>query len=91
VDENFAVLEPDRKNFVVDFLLPMARLKLFALDPMDIGTIFRVEAVQAMRLLVDKSVVLGDELPPNLRGNNASLGSRVRYGGSRGHSVCCVE
>lgn len=48
------------------YLLAMARGRVFALDPVDISAIFRVEAMQAMGLLVDKRIILGDELPPDL-------------------------
>lgn len=71
-------------------LLPVARLEVLALCPVDISAVLCVEAMQPMRLLVNKSIVLRDELPADFRRNNVRFNGHVGRGGSRRHLVYCV-
>jgi hypothetical protein len=63
VYEDFAILEANRSDFLVDFLLTKARLNLLSLGSVDEGRVLVVEAVEAVGLFVDKGVVLGHKLP----------------------------
>lgn len=58
----------------VTYLLTVARLSILALGAVNKRRGFRVEAVQAIRLLVDESVVLGNELPANFRRIDGGVG-----------------
>ena len=68
------------------YLLPKAWLNILSFGSVDEGGVFVVEAVQTVGLLVDKGVVLRDELPANFGGNNRRLrgtvgGNRCRHDG----------
>ena len=49
------------------YLLTEARFNLLALHSMGESGAFCIEAMQTMGLFVDKVVILGNKLPPNLR------------------------
>ena len=58
-----------------------ARLDILALHSMGESGGFRVEAMQTIGLFVDKSVILGNKLPSNLRRNDILMDrSRWRSG-----------
>jgi hypothetical protein len=76
VDENFAVLETEGGDFVVDFLLAEARLDFLTLCAMNEGRGFGVEAMQTIGMFIDKGVILRNELPSNLRRNDILMNCR---------------
>lgn len=61
----------------------MAWLEVLAFRSVNISAILRIEAMQSMRLLVDKCIVLWHELPADFRRDYTGLGGRVGRGGSR--------
>jgi len=69
-----------RKNVSAD-LLPVERLCLLALRAVNERRVFVVEAVKAVRFLVDKGVVLGHELPTDFRRVDGILRGRHDSGG----------
>jgi hypothetical protein len=102
VDEDFAVLEADGGDLVVNFLqttqpseplmpqrksnplphlLTVAWLAIFTLGTMNEGGSFSVKTMQTIWLLIDKSIILGNKLPSNLRRNDIVVNSgRVSVG-----------
>lgn len=69
----------------VTYLLTVARFSILALGAVNERRGFRVEAVKAIRLLVDESVVLGNELPANFRRIDGGVGhAEGRTLGGRG-------
>ena len=57
-------------------LLAKARFTILSFSTVDEGRGFCIETVQAVGGLVDESVVLGDKLPADLRGDDAGA-SRI--------------
>ena len=74
-------------------LLAKARFTILPFGTMDEGRGFCIETVQAVGVLVDKSVVLGDKLPADLRGNDAGASriGRVRLSAHYTIQVRCEQ
>ena len=75
-----------QRNSRTTHLLTEAWLAVLTLSTVDKSRGFIVEAVQTIGVLVDEGVVLGDELPPDLGGDDAGV---VCGAGCRGgHDDC---
>jgi hypothetical protein len=76
VNVDFAILETDGSDFVMDLLLAETGFNFLSLCAMNKGGGFGVEAMQTIGLFVDIRVILGDELPSNLGWNDVLMNCR---------------
>lgn len=80
VNEDLTILETDRCNAIMNFLLTEARFSILTFGAVNERGSFGVETMQSIWLLVHKSIILRNKLPSDFRRNDIVVDlTRIRH------------